>query len=117
MLFLIIHGISYFFTEFGPNSTTFINPAELFPVEARTTGHGIASAAGKVGGFVGVFLFPIFMHWGGLHLAEGVAALVSLVGLAVTIFMLPETKGLSLEELSGEHAVGLGPIANSQGSS
>jgi MFS transporter, PHS family, inorganic phosphate transporter len=47
-LFLIIYGVSYFFTEFGPNSTTFIYPAELFPVETRTTGHGIASAAGKV---------------------------------------------------------------------
>jgi MFS transporter, PHS family, inorganic phosphate transporter len=108
VLFLIIYGISYFFTEFGPNSTTFIYPAELFPVEARTTGHGIAAAAGKVGGFVGVFLFPIFMSRGGLHLAEGVAALVSLLGLAVTLFMLPETKGLSLEELSGEEAVTLG---------
>ena len=99
-LFLIIYGLSYFFTEFGPNSTTFIYPAELFPVETRTTGHGIASAAGKLGGFAGVFLFPVFMSIGGLHLAEGVAALVSLLGLAVTIFMLPETKGLSLEELS-----------------
>jgi MFS transporter, PHS family, inorganic phosphate transporter len=33
-----------------PNSTAFVYPAELLPVEARTTGHGIASAAGKVGG-------------------------------------------------------------------
>jgi MFS family permease len=100
VLFLVVYGVSYFFTEFGPNSTTFVYPAELFPVETRTTGHGIAAAAGKVGGFVGVFLFPIFMSHGGLQLAEGVAALVSLIGLAVTIFMLPETKGLSLEELS-----------------
>ena len=92
--------MSYFFTEFGPNSTTFIYPAELFPVQTRTTGHGIASAAGKIGGFFGVFLFPIFMSRGGLHLAEGVAALASLLGLAVTIFMLPETKGRTLEELS-----------------
>ncbi|HET7881378.1 MAG TPA: MFS transporter [Acetobacteraceae bacterium] len=104
VLFLVVYGISYFFTEFGPNSTTFVYPAELFPVEARTTGHGIASAAGKVGGFVGVFMFPIFMSHGGLRLAEGVAALVSLAGLAVTIFMLPETKGLSLEELSAAPA-------------
>ncbi len=50
--FLLVYGISYIFTEFGPNSTTFVHPAALFPVEARTTGHGIASAAGKVGGFV-----------------------------------------------------------------
>jgi MFS family permease len=104
LLFLLVYGISYFFTEFGPNSTTFVYPAELFPVEARTTGHGIAAAAGKVGGVVGVFLFPIFMSHGGLALAEGVAALVSLLGLAVTIFMLPETKGLSLEELSATPA-------------
>jgi MFS transporter, PHS family, inorganic phosphate transporter len=48
--FLIVYGISYFFTEFGPNATTFVYPAELFPVEGRTTGHGIASAAGKLGG-------------------------------------------------------------------
>jgi MFS transporter, PHS family, inorganic phosphate transporter len=105
VLFLIVYGVSYFFTEFGPNSTTFVYPAELFPVETRTTGHGVASAAGKIGGFIGVFLFPIFMSHGGLSLAEGVAALVSLLGLAVTIFMLPETKGLSLEELSAASAV------------
>jgi MFS transporter, PHS family, inorganic phosphate transporter len=98
-LFLIVYGVSYFFTEFGPNSTTFVYPAELFRVETRTAHHGIA-AAGKVGGFVGVFLFPILMGHGGLRLAEGVAALVSLLGPTVTIFMLPETKGLSLEELS-----------------
>jgi len=105
VLFLIFYGVSYFFTEFGPNSTTFIYPAELFPVRERTTGHGIAAAAGKVGGFVGVFLFPIFLARGGLHLAEGVAALVSLLGLIVTIFMLPETKGRSLEELTEEGTV------------
>ncbi len=102
VLFLVIYGVSYFFTEFGPNSTTFVYPAELFPVETRTTGHGIAASAGKLGGFVGVFLFPIFMAAGGLRLAEAVAALVSLIGLAVTVFMLPETKGKSLEELSAE---------------
>ncbi|HEY2617016.1 MAG TPA: MFS transporter [Acetobacteraceae bacterium] len=104
VLFLLVYGVSYFFTEFGPNSTTFVYPAELFPVESRTTGHGVAAAAGKVGAFVGVFLFPIFMSHGGLQLAEGVAALVSLLGLVVTIFMLPETKGLSLEELSATPA-------------
>ena len=64
--FLIVYGISYFFTEFGPNATTFVYPAELFPVEGRTTGHGIAAAAGKIGGFIGVFLFPILLSAGGL---------------------------------------------------
>ena len=42
------------------------------------------------------------MHWNGLPAAEGAAAIVSCLGLVVTIFMLPETKGKSLEELSEE---------------
>ena len=100
--FLIVYGVSYFFTEFGPNATTFVYPAELFPVEGRTTGHGIASAAGKVGGFIGVFLFPILLSAGGLFAAESCAAAVSVLGILVTVFMLPETKGL--EELSAEEA-------------
>ena len=32
--------------------------------------------------------------------AEGAAALASILGLAVTVTLLPETKGKSLEELS-----------------
>jgi MFS family permease len=101
-LFLTIYALSYFFTEFGPNATTFIYPAELFPVKARTTGHGVASATGKLGAFVGVFSFPLFMHWRGLFAAELAAAAVSLLGAVVTWTMLPETKGKSLEEVTGE---------------
>ncbi len=98
--FIIIYGISYFFTEFGPNTTTFVYPAEIFPVETRTTGHGIAAAAGKLGGFIGVFLFPILLHWHGLLAAELAAAVVCVFGLLVTLWMLPETKAMSLEELN-----------------
>ena len=98
--FVLIYGLSYFFTEFGPNATTFVYPSEVFPVEQRTTGHGVASALGKLGGFAGVFTFPLFMHWHGLLAAESAAATVCLLGLIVTAAMLPETKGKSLEELS-----------------
>jgi PHS family inorganic phosphate transporter-like MFS transporter len=100
--FVLIYGFSYFFTEFGPNATTFVYPSEIFPVKVRTTAHGIAAALGKIGGFVGVFTFPFLLHWNGLPAAEGAAAIVSALGLIVTIFMLPETKGKSLEELSEE---------------
>ena len=100
--FVLIYGFSYFFTEFGPNSTTFVYPSEVFPVKTRTTGHGISAAMGKLGGFVGVFTFPLFMGWHGLPAAEGAAAIVSILGAIVTVFLLPETKGKSLEELSHE---------------
>jgi MFS transporter, PHS family, inorganic phosphate transporter len=101
--FIILYGISYFFTEFGPNTTTFIYPAELFPVEVRTTGHGIAAAAGKMGAFAGAYLFPDMLasSWG-LRGAQVVAGLVSVAGLLITVALLPEPKGKSLEELSAE---------------
>ncbi|MDQ2844431.1 MAG: MFS transporter [Acidobacteriota bacterium] len=98
--FLIFYGLSYFFTEFGPNATTFVYPAEIFPVGTRTTGHGIAAALGKIGAFAGVFTFPFLMRWHGLLSAELAAAGVSILGLLVTATMLPETKGKSLEELN-----------------
>jgi nitrate/nitrite transporter NarK len=100
--FVIIYGISFFFTEFGPNATTFVYPSEIFPVRVRSTGHGIAAAMVKLGGFIGVFTFPFLMHWHGLLSAESGAAIVSVLGLITTVFLLPETKGKSLEELASE---------------
>ena len=57
--FLLVYGVSYFFTEFGPNMTTFVMPSELYPVTMRATGHGISAGVGKLGAFIGVFLFPL----------------------------------------------------------
>jgi MFS transporter, PHS family, inorganic phosphate transporter len=99
--FIILYGVSYFFTEFGPNTTTFVYPAELFPVEVRTTGHGISAGAGKMGAFLGAFLFPDFLASSlGIRGAEIIAAAVAAAGLLLTIALLPEPKGKSLEELS-----------------
>ena len=106
--FIAIFGVSYFFTEFGPNTTTFVLPSELFPVSMRTTGHGFAAGIGKLGAFVGVFLVPILeTHIGlrGLLLVSGIAAIL---GFALTR-VLPEPSGRSLEEVSGED----GPIVTS----
>src|SRR6266550_9145907 len=57
--FLLVFGVSYFFTEFGPNMTTFVMPSEIYPVSMRATGHGISAGVGKLGAFIGVFLFPL----------------------------------------------------------
>jgi MFS transporter, PHS family, inorganic phosphate transporter len=101
--FILLFGVSYFFTEFGPNTTTFIFPAELFPVEVRTTGHGISAGAGKMGAFAGAFLFPDMLasSWG-IRGAEIVSGIVAIAGLLLTLALLPEPKGKSLEELEVE---------------
>jgi MFS transporter, PHS family, inorganic phosphate transporter len=98
--FVLLYGVSYFFTEFGPNTTTFIYPAELFPVDVRTTGHGISAGAGKLGAFVGAFLFPDFLAVTlGLNRAMLIAGIVAAAGMLLTIATLPEPKGLSLEQI------------------
>ena len=100
--FFAIFGLSYFFIEFGPNTTTFVMPSEVFPVSMRTTGHGIAAGIGKLGAFVGVFLVPQLQKHiqlrGMLLVAGGAAAL----GLLLTM-VLPEPARRSLEEVSGEN--------------
>ena len=65
--FLLVYGMSHFFTEFGPNMTTFVMPSELYPVDMRTTGHGISAGIGKLGAFIGVFLFPVLSSSLGLR--------------------------------------------------
>jgi MFS transporter, PHS family, inorganic phosphate transporter len=99
--FLLVYGISYFFTEFGPNVTTFVLPGELFPTRVRATGHGISAGIGKLGAFIGVFLFPVLQHSLGLRGTLLLTAGVSALGALLTL-VLPEPAGRSLEEISGE---------------
>ena len=102
--FLLVYGVSYFFTEFGPNVTTFVLPGELFPTRLRATGHGVSAGVGKLGAFIGVFLFPVLQHSLGLRGTLLLTAGISALGALLTL-VLPEPAGLSLEEISGEAEV------------
>ena len=99
-LFLVFFAINYFFTEFGPNTTTFIYPAEIFPARIRTTSHGIAAGAGKLGAAVGAFAFPLLLSKYGLPGPMIAAATMALAGVVVTQWMLPEPNGQTLEAAS-----------------
>lgn len=102
--FLAIFGVSYFFVEFGPNTTTFVLPAEVFPTRLRTTGHGIAAGIGKLGAFIGVFVVPQLQLHIGLRGMLAVAAVASVLGLAVTL-LLPEAGRRSLDEINNDGSV------------
>lgn len=98
--FLLLFGATYFFAEFGPNTTTFVYPAEIFPVRVRTTSHGIAAAAGKIGAFTGTYTLTALLPAIGLGKTSAIVAGVCILGLLVTVVLLPEPKGISLEELT-----------------
>lgn len=102
--FLIIYGLSYFFIEFGPNVTTFIYPPEVFPTKLRGFGSGASAAGGKTGAFIGTFLNVIILSSSigesGLFL---ILALLSAMGIILTVFLLPEPRRKDLDQISGEN--------------
>ena len=100
--FLVVYGISYFFAEFGPNTTTFVLSAELYPVSLRTTGHGLSAGIAKFGAFMGVFLFPIMTHALGLSGTLTITFVFAVAGFLLTL-LLPEPAMKSMESLSENH--------------
>jgi PHS family inorganic phosphate transporter-like MFS transporter len=106
--FIAMYCLTFFFANWGPNSTTFIVPAELFPAHYRGTCHGISAASGKLGAIVGAFGFlyssqPIPFGIG-LQQSLGILAATNFCGLIVTLILTPETKGRTLEDLNGYDA-------------
>ncbi|KAJ7664748.1 phosphate permease [Mycena rosella] len=109
--FVFLFCLANLFQNFGPNTTTFIIPGEIFPTRYRSTAHGISAASGKLGAIVAQCLFyqlvdPINnpQHFldhsyvrdpGAVH-AHGV----------FSTLLLPETMGKSLEVLSNENQDG-----------
>ncbi|WCJ33164.1 Inorganic phosphate transporter 1-1 [Euphorbia peplus] len=113
--FLIMYSLTFFFANFGPNATTFVVPAEIFPARLRSTCHGISAAAGKAGAMIGAFGFlyaaqstdPAKTDAGyptgiGVKNSLIVLGVINFFGILFTL-LVPESKGKSLEECSGEN--------------
>jgi PHS family inorganic phosphate transporter-like MFS transporter len=106
--FIALYALTFFFANFGPNTTTFVYPAEVFPTEWRSSAHGFCAACGKAGAIVGAFGFLYasqdqnadiaFPYPPGIGLQNSlyVLAAVNFAGLLVS-FLLPESKGCSLD--------------------
>lgn len=97
LLFLLIFGISFFFVNFGPNSTTFLIPSEIYPTNIRAKAHGLSAAIGKVGAFVGAFGLPILLHSHGLNVVMIILSIVCIIGVFLTR-LVPEMTQVSLDE-------------------
>ncbi|RQM11275.1 hypothetical protein B5M09_013570 [Aphanomyces astaci] len=99
-LFVVIYSFAQFFFNFGPNTTTFVIPAEVFPTQVRSTDHEISAASGKAGAILAAQGFSVvakssFGFCGVLYIFSTCCFTRLLFP-----FWVPETKGLTLEELS-----------------
>jgi PHS family inorganic phosphate transporter-like MFS transporter len=57
ILLVCVYGLTFFFANYGPNTTTFILPSLVYSAECRSTLNGVSAACGKVGALVGATLF------------------------------------------------------------
>lgn len=84
----------------GAQVLELVYPNELFPTEIRAFAVGIGSSMTRIGSAAGTWLVPISLHSYGIGTTMYAAAAVSVVGLAVSLWLAPETRGMSLEQAS-----------------
>lgn len=84
---------------------TFIAPviwvviAEIYPLRMRATGMGFATFFIWMTVYIVTFVFPILISTVGLSGAFFVFASLGVLSLLFVKFYMPETKGLSMEEI------------------
>ncbi|EFD93176.1 MAG: sugar transport protein [Candidatus Parvarchaeum acidophilus ARMAN-5] len=86
--------------SWGFGSTDFVYGQELFPTSIRATGQGWGTSISRIGAILGLTTFPTIVALYGLGYGLLFFAIAGLIGLFLTIFMAPETKSKSLEELT-----------------
>ncbi|ORX75487.1 phosphate:H+ symporter [Basidiobolus meristosporus CBS 931.73] len=101
-LFIGLYIVGQLFFNFGPNTTTFVIPSEVFPTRFRSTGHGISAACGKLGAILATTTFGPLQDLGGkgkfIPKLMLVFSFFMFLGLLAT-FLIPETKDRSLESI------------------
>jgi hypothetical protein len=138
-------GLTFFFSNFGPNTTTYVVPGEIFPTAIRATCHGLSAAAGKLGAIVvrpnfspitlwigqrlncffslifpfffyfflfffffffccfqGVAGFVPFVELYGVNIAFFACSLIAVLGLVMSITLVPETKDIDFSKMDLE---------------
>mmetsp|Transcript_20739 Transcript_20739/g.37983 ORF Transcript_20739/g.37983 Transcript_20739/m.37983 type:complete len:490 (+) Transcript_20739:143-1612(+) len=111
---LICFGFTFLFSNFGPNTTTFVLPAEVYPTLIRATCHGISAAAGKLGAVIGVVAFSPCEQEFGLESVLAGCGVVCIVGALFTYFFTTE-KVVELEELDAAPDLPAAPKAGRRG--
>jgi putative MFS transporter len=103
MIFLVIlFSLAVLFANMGAGILNFVYPTELFPTGIRASASGFATSFSRIGSILGIFVFPNLVAAWGNNIALWFFAVISLVGLAISAMLAPETKGKNLEELNNE---------------
>ncbi|KAH0556496.1 hypothetical protein GP486_005607 [Trichoglossum hirsutum] len=95
-LTVALYMVCQFFFNLGPNSLTFIIPAEIFPTKYRCTCYGFSAAMGKLGSIAAQLLLKrheFSADPGYLSVAFGIFAVLMALGAAFAWAWLPDVQG------------------------
>jgi|tagenome__1003787_1003787.scaffolds.fasta_scaffold20972069_3 putative MFS transporter len=92
------------FLNAGYTTLTGVYPGEVFPTEIRGVGTGFAAAVSRIGAALGTFLLPVSMETLGTGPTMLIAAAVAAAGAALSQWLAPETKGMSLTEAAAVYS-------------
>lgn len=91
--FVVVFGIFLTLGEFGAGNTVGLIASKSSATPIRGQFYGIAAAVGKIGAFVGTYIFPIILNKyegdKGIQVAFYVSSALCLVSAALTLFFLP----------------------------
>lgn len=97
-LVLLLYGLTFFFSNYGPNTTTFMLPSTTFSnPHSRSTLNGVCAAAGKLGALLGAIFFVSVVNRWGERIVFSMCAFLSVVALILTRLFLEEGNLLKTE--------------------
>ena len=88
-ILIVLYGLTFFFANYGPNTTTFVLPSLVF-TNCRSTFNGVCAACGKLGALVGASLFaPAADHLGDRFVML-LCAVIAVVAFITTKCFVPQ---------------------------
>lgn len=91
---LSVYGSTFFFSNYGPNTTTFVLPSMTFSRACRSTLNGVSAASGKVGALLGASIFVTATSKYGQPVVFLACGLISFIGCILTLLCVPNTVGI-----------------------
>ncbi|KAI9839526.1 MAG: hypothetical protein M1819_002152 [Sarea resinae] len=108
---IVLYVICQIAFNLGPNGTTFMIPAEVFPTRYRSSCHGISAGAGKLGSIL-VQIFSAYVKFSGSSPFRAdtkrygqillVFSVFMIAGAVITHFWIPDTQYKGRKEKSLE---------------
>ncbi len=90
ILMIALYGSTFFFSNYGPNATTYVLPSMTFSKSCRSTMNGVCAASGKAGALLGTIVFAMAADRFGQQVVMLVCATLSFAGVVITLLCVSE---------------------------